>query len=238
MTAPIRRPAILDIGCGEGIKIQRFNPEGTYVGVDLDFQSLQHIRERKPDGLAALARAEELPFREGLFDEIHAYDVLEHVQDFERSCAQISRCMRTGGMLVIEVPHHRSEAVLLRAHPEYWKEISHRRFVRLQDITTSFGAFRVRRVQKKRGVQHLFLLYHFRRGGRITSERGACSNARHSVERIVSIFDEDYLETYVRQKHAFWSWMFVPILVCAYIIGKGISAVAPKTLRVEMSKER
>ena len=237
MTSPILRPRILDLGCGEGIKIQRFSPHALYVGVDLDFPSVQKIQDRKPDGFAAIARAEALPFKDNVFDEIHAYDVLEHVQDFEASCAQISRCLKQGGMLVIEVPHHRSELVLLRAHPEYWTEISHRRFVRLEDLVNNFHSFRVRRFNKKRGVQHLFLWYHFRHGGRITSERGACSNARHSVERIVSLFDEDYLETYLRQRHAVWSWLLFPVLLCAYIIGKGISMVTPKTMRVELTKE-
>ncbi len=237
MTRPLIQPAILDVGCGEGIKIQRFNPHALYVGIDLDFQSVVNVRNRKPDGLAAIARAEQLPFKDNLFDEIHAYDVLEHVQDFEASCAQISRCLKPGGMLVIEVPHHRSEAILLRTHPAYWDEISHRRAVRLDDLLRALGPFRVRRVRWKRGIQHLFLWYHFRRGGRITSERGACSNAHHSVERLLGLFDEDYLETYRQQRHAFWSWLLFPALLLAYVLGMGISALTPKTMRVELTKE-
>jgi len=58
------------------------------------------------------------------------------------------------------------------------------------------------------------------------------------VERIVSLFDEDYLETYLRLQHAVWSWLLFPVLLCTYIIGKGISAASPKTMRVELTKEQ
>lgn len=236
-TTSLQRPVILDLGCGEGIKIQRFDPSGTYIGVDLDLISVMRIREKKSDGLAMIARAEQLPFPNDMFDEIHAYDVLEHVQDFDASCKEIARCLRQKGVLVIEVPDHNSEMVLSRANPGYWNEIGHMRTVRLKDLLERLRGFRVRRSQKKRGIQHLLLSFYFRRGGHIVSERGRCSNAYPAVEHILGLFDEDYLEVFIRQPHSWGAWLFLPVLICTYILGRIISFITPKTLRVELVKQ-
>lgn len=236
-TTSFPRPVILDLGCGEGIKIQRFNPLATYVGVDLDLESVMRIREKKSDGLAMIARAEQLPFPNDLFDEIHAYDVLEHVQDFDASCNEIARCLRKDGVLVIEVPDHDSEMILSRANPKYWKEIGHMRTVQLKGLRERLRGFRVRRLQKKRGIQHILLSFYFRRGGHIVSERGRCSNASPAVERILGLFDEDYFEVFVGQSHSWWIWLLLPVLFCAYLCGKVISLITPKTLRAEFVKQ-
>ncbi len=235
-TPSLPRPIILDLGCGEGIKIQRFNPSGTYVGVDLDLESVMRIRGKKSDGLAIIAKAEQLPFPSDVFDEVHAYDVLEHVQDFDASCSEIARCLRKNGTVVIEVPYHESEITLLKANSNYWKEIGHMRTVQMRALQERLSEFRVRRVQKKRGIQHLLLSFYFRHGGHIISERGRCSNASLRAERLLGVLDEDYFEVFIGQKHSLFVWLFVPVLFCAYLCGKVISLIVPKTLRVEFVK--
>ncbi len=75
----------LNLGCG---KLHR---EG-YVNVDL------HGGDVRADGLR-------LPFRDGVFDEILASHILEHVIDLEAMMLELSRVLRPGGILMARVPY-------------------------------------------------------------------------------------------------------------------------------------
>lgn len=48
------------------------------------------------------------PFEDGTFDEIYAYDVLEHVVDLPPVLEEIHRIAKPGGVLCVTVPHFSS----------------------------------------------------------------------------------------------------------------------------------
>src|SRR6059036_1643009 len=97
---------VLDIGCGGGILAETLAAEGaTVTGVDPSEKSLAAAREHaRRSGLAIDYRrgtAEDLGGAglEGAFDLVFAVDVLEHVDDLERTIAGIARVLAPGGGL-------------------------------------------------------------------------------------------------------------------------------------------
>lgn len=47
-------------------------------------------------------------FEDGMFDVVHANEVIEHVPDVRPFVAEISRILRPGGVVVFRTPHYRS----------------------------------------------------------------------------------------------------------------------------------
>jgi SAM-dependent methyltransferase len=60
-----------------------------------------------------LARVEDMPYADGLFDLVVCTDVLEHVLDLNVACSQMIRVTRDGGLLVVRVPYREELACYL-----------------------------------------------------------------------------------------------------------------------------
>jgi len=110
----------LDVGCGGGILAETLATEGaTVTGIDPSERSLAAAREHaRPSGLTIDYRrgtAEELSGAglEGTFDLVFAVDVLEHVDDLERTIAGIARVLAPGGGLGF-LTHNRTIAGFLQ----------------------------------------------------------------------------------------------------------------------------
>jgi 2-polyprenyl-3-methyl-5-hydroxy-6-metoxy-1,4-benzoquinol methylase len=99
--------SLLDVGCGEGVLVQRMAcrlPGIRVVGADLEEDSLQAgWAAHEADNLSyrALASAE-LPFADGEFDMVSALEVLEHVPDPVHTLHEMSRCAQRH--LLVSVP--------------------------------------------------------------------------------------------------------------------------------------
>ncbi len=96
----------LDAGSGTGGSLANLQlPESpTAYGVEVSFDGLVLSRSR---GLRRLARAsaDELPFPSGTFDLVTSIDVLCHRGvDVPRALAEAHRCLRLGGLLLLQVP--------------------------------------------------------------------------------------------------------------------------------------
>ena len=115
---------VLDVGCGGGILGEALAREGALVtGVDPSEQSLAAARDHATrSGLAIDYR---LGTAEGLaaealagFDLVFAVDVLEHVDDLERTLAAIAAVLAPGGGLGF-LTHNRTLAAFLEL---IWEE--------------------------------------------------------------------------------------------------------------------
>lgn len=92
------RPAqILEVGSGPGILRTCLRRHST-----IELTSLDLGRRYRPDLVASVLR---LPFRDGQFDLVCAFEVLEHLPfgEFERAVAQLVRVSRS--RVVISLPH-------------------------------------------------------------------------------------------------------------------------------------
>ena len=101
-----REKEILDVGCGEGItleKIVKKFPHRNIQGIDDSAEKIQ-ICQRL--GLPArLGNVYELAFETDSFDCCLLLEVIEHLQDPFRALGEIRRVLRRGGRLLLIFPN-------------------------------------------------------------------------------------------------------------------------------------
>lgn len=98
---------VLDNGCGLGTYVGRLRPLAAEVW------GLEYERERAVEAAERLggadrlvcAAGEDLPFADASFDVILSNEVIEHVRDDGRACAEMVRVLRPGGRAVIFCPN-------------------------------------------------------------------------------------------------------------------------------------
>ena len=90
--------AVLDVGCGNGLYLQRMGPTGAdAVGCDLSYGMLSSAR---PHPRLANGDAQALPFRTNTFDVVLAPHMLYHVTDRRTAVHELRRVLRSGGTCV------------------------------------------------------------------------------------------------------------------------------------------
>ena len=98
-----RRPRILDVGCGTGANLLMLSQYGNAEGVDVSEDALAFCRERGLDQVK-LGAGEELPYEDGAFDLVTAFDVVEHMDDDLAGLREMRRVLRPGGRVFLFVP--------------------------------------------------------------------------------------------------------------------------------------
>jgi SAM-dependent methyltransferase len=97
---------ILDVGCGTGYMLGFLSRWGEVTGADADSTAVAYARGR---GVATVCKIERdaLPFDDGSFDVVSAFDVLEHVADDGMIIGEMARVLRPGGTAIVTVPAYR-----------------------------------------------------------------------------------------------------------------------------------
>jgi ubiquinone/menaquinone biosynthesis C-methylase UbiE len=98
---------LLDVGCDGGTLTEQVANQARpqqVVGVDISVSSLAYNITRRPQFDVALGDAEELPFRDGMFDAIFCSEVMEHIQHPEKMLSEVRRCLAPAGYAVVMVP--------------------------------------------------------------------------------------------------------------------------------------
>jgi len=94
---------ILDVGCGTGRNLLLLGDHGDATGADAAVGALELCRDRGLSTLCA-ARAESLPFRDGAFDTVTGFELLEHLADDSAGAREFARVLRPGGLLLMTAP--------------------------------------------------------------------------------------------------------------------------------------
>jgi SAM-dependent methyltransferase len=103
--APHVRGAVVDIGCGRGYGFEWMPHAAKRVGVDLAGIVLADARASFPDVSFVCATAQRLPFADGRFDSLIAFEVIEHVCDGRALLEEARRVTREDGVLAVSTPN-------------------------------------------------------------------------------------------------------------------------------------
>jgi SAM-dependent methyltransferase len=103
---PVDARRVIDVGCGEGRITRELGRRGhDAAGVDIAERLVDLARARDPDGDYRVAAAERLPFDDGSFDLVVAFNVLMNVDDPARALAEAARVLVSGGRLCASIVH-------------------------------------------------------------------------------------------------------------------------------------
>ncbi|MGH3423073.1 MAG: class I SAM-dependent methyltransferase [Nocardioidaceae bacterium] len=95
-----RPDRVLDVGSADGPSVGWMRGDHQRVAIDVDPRGLS-------PGEGVCASAVALPFADGAFDVVSAFDVVEHCADEAAALAELSRVLKPGGRLLVSVPAYR-----------------------------------------------------------------------------------------------------------------------------------
>jgi 2-polyprenyl-3-methyl-5-hydroxy-6-metoxy-1,4-benzoquinol methylase len=118
--------SLLDVGCGEGVLVERWARRlggRRVVGIDLEEESIQAgwAQRQAPNLEYRVMRAENLPFADSEFALASAIEVLEHVPDPEHTLAEMARCAERH--LLVSVPREPLWRMLNMARGAYLPQL-------------------------------------------------------------------------------------------------------------------
>ena len=99
--------AILEVGCSSGFFLRDLRaafPEAEVVGSDAVRATLEKVSESAQGLPLVLMDILDCPLAGGQFDAVVALNVLEHLEDDALALSEISRLVKPGGVVVVEVP--------------------------------------------------------------------------------------------------------------------------------------
>ena len=98
--APADGEIVVELGSGLRPRL----PLDTAVFVDVSRTACRKLGRR--GARAVCGSVGELPFTAGSVRAVHAYEVLEHVEDDAAAVRELARVLRPGGLLVVSTPLH------------------------------------------------------------------------------------------------------------------------------------
>ncbi|WP_018144434.1 MULTISPECIES: class I SAM-dependent methyltransferase [unclassified Thioalkalivibrio] len=90
---------VLEVGCGTGRDLPLYADPTQVIGMDPDLAALRWARRRAPTVPLVVAKAEALPFADGVFDSVVSGLVFCSVQDPPRALGEVRRVLADGGAL-------------------------------------------------------------------------------------------------------------------------------------------
>jgi ubiquinone/menaquinone biosynthesis C-methylase UbiE len=94
--------ALLDIGCGTGLFVEKYlHNGGTAVGIDLSRNMIGRARGRCACCDFTEATGESIPFRDNSFDAVSSLLVFSYLRDPEAMLSEAYRVLRPGGAISI-----------------------------------------------------------------------------------------------------------------------------------------
>ena len=104
--AQTRVPKILDIGCGTGLILKHLQQFGRVQGIDCSSRAIEYTNMRIAGGAVAKLGSlpNQIPFDSEKFNVITLLDVLEHIDNDQKSIEVVYSLLEKGGVLICTVP--------------------------------------------------------------------------------------------------------------------------------------
>lgn len=184
----VGRPGrMLDLGCASGATMIPFREAGWHItGLDPDAGAVAYAK-RELKLPVRLGEAEQLPFKDAMFDLVVCLGPLEHAYDFQKAMKECRRVLKPGGLLL-----NRYRSNTLWGSPlEYFNHNHYRYFsmttLRLAMLGHGFVSEERsdKPVEGKPGVSYLVARRAGRSGGRQEVLRAILGGVRDEVEVIL-----------------------------------------------------
>ncbi|HWE51625.1 MAG TPA: methyltransferase domain-containing protein [Bryobacteraceae bacterium] len=125
--------AILDAGCGSGYGASEFKDAGSVTAFDISAEAVQHARDNfaGPHVWHLQAGCESLPFADGSFDLVVAFEVIEHLERWQDMLREARRVLKPAGVLLVSTPNRAYYAESRAAagpNPFHVREFDHAEF--------------------------------------------------------------------------------------------------------------
>ncbi|MDB9374858.1 class I SAM-dependent methyltransferase [Nodularia sphaerocarpa] len=111
LTPDLEDKDVLDLGCfngGRGIACFEKFKMASITGIDVAPEYIeaatQFAKVKNVNAKYVVAQGEELPFADASFDAIVTFDVMEHVQNLEKTLAECYRVLRPNGIFCLVFP--------------------------------------------------------------------------------------------------------------------------------------
>lgn len=96
---------ILDVGCGEGSRLDYLLEGDNGVGIDINKYAIALAKKNFPRFKFIVGQGPLLPFEDNSFEVVYSTFVLEHTTDPETFLKEMVRVLKTGGNLIIMCPN-------------------------------------------------------------------------------------------------------------------------------------
>ena len=100
--------AVLDAGCGTGYGSAELRPAAASVtAMDISADAVEYAREQygRPGVRFLQGACEALPFADGSFDLVTAFEVIEHLERWPQMLCEIRRVLKPSGVLLVSTPN-------------------------------------------------------------------------------------------------------------------------------------
>jgi len=99
--------AVLDAGCGSGYGTAELARAASVAAIDISREAVAYARENfgRPEVRFVQSACEALPFADGAFDLVTAFEVIEHLERWRDFLADVRRLLRPAGILLVSTPN-------------------------------------------------------------------------------------------------------------------------------------
>ncbi|MEW6621514.1 MAG: class I SAM-dependent methyltransferase [bacterium] len=95
----------LELGCGTGEYTSRLSPSSKkIIAIDISLPLIQQAKQKLPDVNFIIADAENLPFKEGIFEAVVGNAVLHHL-NLDKALEEMKRVLKPGGKIAFTEPN-------------------------------------------------------------------------------------------------------------------------------------
>lgn len=95
---------LMEAGCGTGGNLQMLSSFGKLEAFELDDEARDIAKSKLPMDIKSGMLPDQVPYQDGSFDVVVAFDVIEHVEKDVESLAKLGQQLAPGGRLVMTVP--------------------------------------------------------------------------------------------------------------------------------------